>query len=82
MPGYEASAWFGFVAPKGTPADVVARLNGAINAALADPGIKAQFAELAATPMHVHAGRSSQRSSASETAKWAQAVKLSGATVE
>ena len=37
VPGYEASAWFGMGAPKGTPPEVIAKLNRAINAALADP---------------------------------------------
>ena len=79
--GYEASAWFGFVVPRGTPADVVARLNGAINAALDDPGIKEKFAALAATPMRFTPGEFATFIG-EETAKWAHAVKLSGATVE
>jgi tripartite-type tricarboxylate transporter receptor subunit TctC len=81
VPGYEASAWFGFVAPRGTPGDVVAKLNGAINAALDDPGIKERFAALAATPMRLAPGELAAFIG-EETAKWAQAVKLSGATVE
>ena len=40
------SGWFGFWAPKGTPKDVIAKLNGAMTQALADPTIKAKFAEL------------------------------------
>ncbi len=81
VPGYEASAWFGFVAPRGTPGDVVAKLNGAINAAQDDPGIKERFAALAATPMRFTPGELATFIG-EETAKWAQAVKLSGATVE
>jgi tripartite-type tricarboxylate transporter receptor subunit TctC len=46
VPGIEASQWYGITAPKGTPADIVGRLNKEINAALADPRIKARFAEL------------------------------------
>ena len=38
MPGYEVSTWFGVGAPRDTPADIVDKLNEAINAALADPG--------------------------------------------
>ena len=45
LPGYEASAWFGMGAPRGTPAAIVDRLNKEINAALADPAMKAKFAE-------------------------------------
>ena len=46
VPGFESSAWIGLAAPKGTPAEVIDRLNKEINAALADPKIKARFAEL------------------------------------
>src|SRR5262249_38627055 len=46
VPGYEASSVFGVCAPKNTPAEIVAKLNGEINAALADPGIKARLAEM------------------------------------
>jgi tripartite-type tricarboxylate transporter receptor subunit TctC len=81
VPGYEASAWFGFVAPRGTPTEIVAKLNGPINAALDDLGIKDKFAALAATPMRFTPGEFAAFLG-EETAKWAQAVKLSGATVE
>jgi tripartite-type tricarboxylate transporter receptor subunit TctC len=46
LPGYEASFWDGFGAPQNTPADVIATLNAEINATLADPNIKARFADL------------------------------------
>jgi tripartite-type tricarboxylate transporter receptor subunit TctC len=46
LPGYEASYWTGFGAPKGTPADIVDKLNREINAALADPAIKARIADM------------------------------------
>lgn len=49
VPGYEAGSWFGIGAPKNTPADIVNRLNAEVNAALADPKIKARFADLGAT---------------------------------
>src|SRR2546426_883292 len=42
--GYEASQWYGFAAPKNTPAEIVAKLNKEINAAIADPGMKAKLA--------------------------------------
>jgi tripartite-type tricarboxylate transporter receptor subunit TctC len=45
LPGYEASAWFGMGAPRGTPGAIVDRLNKEINAALADPTMKAKLAE-------------------------------------
>ena len=42
LPGYEASAWYGLAAPKGTPPEIVETLNKAVNAILADPAAKAQ----------------------------------------
>ncbi|MGC1776716.1 MAG: tripartite tricarboxylate transporter substrate binding protein [Xanthobacteraceae bacterium] len=46
LPGYEVSAFYGLNAPKGTPSDVIEVLNKAVNAALADPGMKKKFADL------------------------------------
>jgi tripartite-type tricarboxylate transporter receptor subunit TctC len=46
LPGFEASGWLGVGAPKGTPAEIISRLNDAINAALNDPKIKARLSEL------------------------------------
>jgi tripartite-type tricarboxylate transporter receptor subunit TctC len=78
VPGYEASSWYGIGAPRGTPAAVVDTLNRAINAALADPGLKARFADLGAT---VLAGSPADfgRLVAEETEKWGKVVKISGA---
>src|SRR5947209_15097559 len=46
VPGYEASAFFGMAVPKGTPSDTIGKLNREINAALADPSMKAKLADL------------------------------------
>jgi len=46
VPGYEASGWYGIAAPRGTPAEIVNRLNIEINAALVDPTMKTRFADL------------------------------------
>ena len=46
VPGLYMSGWFGFFAPKNTPKDIIARLNGAMTQALADPSVKSRFAEL------------------------------------
>jgi tripartite-type tricarboxylate transporter receptor subunit TctC len=46
VPGLYIAGWFGFYAPKGTPADVIAKLNAAAVQALADPQVKARFAQL------------------------------------
>jgi tripartite-type tricarboxylate transporter receptor subunit TctC len=51
VPGYEASNWFGLGAPKATPAEIVEKLNKEINAALADPKMKARLADLGGTPL-------------------------------
>ena len=46
VPGFLMSGWFGFFAPKGTPRDAIAKLNGAMSLALADAAVKARFTEL------------------------------------
>jgi tripartite-type tricarboxylate transporter receptor subunit TctC len=81
VPGYESSTWYGIGAPKNTPPDIVDKLNGAINAALADPGVKARLQELGASVM---GGSDAEfgKLIANETAKWAQVVKFSGAKPE
>lgn len=50
VPGYEASSWYGLIAPKDTPAEIVERLNKEINAILADPQVKARIADMGASP--------------------------------
>jgi tripartite-type tricarboxylate transporter receptor subunit TctC len=81
LPGYEATSWSGIAAPKGTPADIVQRLNQEINLALADPGIVARIADLGST---VLSGSPAEFGNllAEETDKWAKVVKFSGATSE
>lgn len=78
LPGYEASPWYGLGAPKGTPAEVIARLNEEVNKALADPAIKTRLAELGATPLPGSAADFG-RLLVEETDKWAKVVKMSGA---
>jgi tripartite-type tricarboxylate transporter receptor subunit TctC len=81
VPGYEASAWFGAAAPKGTPAAAIERLNKEINAALADAGMRAKLADLGGVPIP---GTPEQfwALHKMETEKWAKVVQLSGAKVE
>jgi tripartite-type tricarboxylate transporter receptor subunit TctC len=78
VPGYEASAFFGIIAPKGTPPEIVGRLNDAINAVLADPKIRARSADLGGT---VLPGSPADfgKLVADETEKWAKVVRFSGA---
>lgn len=81
VPGYEASAWFGASAPKGTPAAAIARLNREINAGLADPALKAKLADLGGVPI---SGTPEQfwALHRMETEKWAKIVQFSGAKVD
>jgi tripartite-type tricarboxylate transporter receptor subunit TctC len=81
VPGFEASAWFGIGAPKGTPPDVIAKLNKAVNAALADPKMQTRLADLGGIPM---GGTPTDfgKIMADETAKWEKAVKFSGASID
>ncbi len=81
VPGYEATAWFGIVAPAGTPREVVMRINGEVNWALAHADVKEKLAQQGAlarswTPEEfgsfIH----------NEVVKWAKVVKASGAKVE
>jgi len=51
LPGFESVTWFGLYGPKGLPADITARLNQAVNAALAEPELKERFARLGAEPV-------------------------------
>ncbi len=74
VPGYEASSIFGLGVPRNTPAEIVDRLNGEINAALVDPGFKAQLANLDGT---VLGGSSADfgKLLADETEKWAKVIR-------
>jgi tripartite-type tricarboxylate transporter receptor subunit TctC len=81
VPGYEASAFFGMGVPKGTPPEIIEKLNKEINAGLADPKIKARLFELggmliAGTPEDFG------KVVASETDKWAKVIKAGGVALE
>jgi tripartite-type tricarboxylate transporter receptor subunit TctC len=74
LPGYEASDWYGICAPKGTPAEIVGRLNAEINAGLADPRLKARLAELGGTPLP-GSPAAFGKLIADETEKWGKVVR-------
>jgi tripartite-type tricarboxylate transporter receptor subunit TctC len=81
LPGYEASAWYGFAAPRNTPADVIDTLNKATNAALADPTVKTRFTELGAILLP-GSPADFGKLLADETEKWGKVVKFAGAKVD
>jgi tripartite-type tricarboxylate transporter receptor subunit TctC len=81
VPGYEASAFFGMGVPKGTPPEIIERLNKEINAALADPGIKAKLADLGGT-LIMGSPADFGRIVAEETAKWEKVIKTAGVSLE
>jgi tripartite-type tricarboxylate transporter receptor subunit TctC len=77
VPGYEASSMYGLGAPRGTPAEIVAKLNSQINAALADSKMKARLADFGGT---VLPGSPADfgRLIADETDKWAKVIRFAG----
>jgi tripartite-type tricarboxylate transporter receptor subunit TctC len=81
VPGYEASALFGMGAPKNTPPEIIAKLNGAINAVLAEPEMKARLVELGGDPL-IGTPEAFGAMIAAETEKWKKVVEFSGAKVE
>ena len=81
VPGYEASWWAGIGAPRNTPAEIVDKLNTEINAALADPRMKARLADLGGAPL-VGSPADFGKFIAEETEKWGKVVKFSGAKAD
>jgi tripartite-type tricarboxylate transporter receptor subunit TctC len=81
VPGYEASVFYGMAAPKGTPPEIVATLNSAVNAVLADPKLQTRMAELGGEPMPMTPAEFGKLV-ADETEKWAKVVKFSGAKAD
>jgi len=81
VPGYEATAWFGLAMPKGSPREAIDRINAAVNAALADPGMRKRLTDLGGKPMGGTPGDFG-KVIADETAKWEKVVISSGAKAE
>jgi len=81
VPGYAVSGWLGVGAPKGTPAEIVDKLNKEINAALADPAVGARLADLGST---VRAGSPADfgRLIAEETEKWGNVIRAANVKPE
>jgi tripartite-type tricarboxylate transporter receptor subunit TctC len=81
VPGLEAIGWYGIVAPKTTPAEIIVRLNTAVNAGLADPTINARFQEMGAI---VFAGSSAEfgKFIADDIDKWAKVIRAGNIKAE
>jgi tripartite-type tricarboxylate transporter receptor subunit TctC len=81
FPGYEANAWIGIGAPRGTPVEVIAKLNNEINAGLTDPKIAARIADLAATAF-IASPAELDRLIVEYTEKWARVIRAAGIKAE
>jgi len=77
LPGYEASQWYGIVAPRNTSVEIVERLNTQINSAFVDAGMKARFADMGG---EILAGSPAEfgKLITDETEKWGKVVKFAG----
>jgi tripartite-type tricarboxylate transporter receptor subunit TctC len=75
VPGYEVSQWYGIGAPRNTPAEIIAKLNGEINAALADPKLTTRLAELGGVPIPMTIAELAKLIS-DETEKWAKVIRI------
>ena len=81
VPGYESAQWYGIGAPAGTPAAVIATLNKEVNAALADPKMKARLAELGVAPLSM-SPEEFGKYLANETEKMGKVIKAAGISVK
>ena len=81
LKGFEASSWFGLLAPAGTPADIVTRIQAEAAKALASPALKERLVAQGAIPSG-NTPAEFARFIDAETRKWAQVVKVSGAKVD
>ena len=78
VPKFEATIWLGLMAPKGTPADVVNKLNAEVRKIVNNPEVKAAWAKQGAVPMSMTVPEFDQYLNA-DISKWANIVKISGA---
>ena len=77
VPGYEASQWYGIGVPRNTPVEIVDKLNKEINAAIADPAMKARFAAIGGEPLPGSPAEFGKLIS-EETEKWGSVVRAAG----
>jgi tripartite-type tricarboxylate transporter receptor subunit TctC len=81
VPGYEAIGWYGLSMPRNTPAEIVNKLNEAINAALADPKVKARLAVLGVEPMPLTPAAFAKFIQ-DDYEKWSNVIKTTGIKVD
>lgn len=81
FPNFDVSSWFGVLAPAGTPADVVNKLNAAVEKAISKPDVQKRFTDLGAVAVKTTPAEFGEFIK-SEVATWAKVVKASGATVD
>ena len=81
VPGFEASQWVGLSAPKNTASEIINKLNSEINAGLADPKLKARFADLGGMVLPGSVADFTKLI-ADDTEKWGKVIKFSGAKSE
>src|SRR5665811_302778 len=81
QPGYDASGYFGFGAPKSTPTDIIDKLNKEIKASVVDPPVKEKLVTLGIEPMQLTPAEYGKLI-ADETEKWAKVVKAAGMKME
>jgi tripartite-type tricarboxylate transporter receptor subunit TctC len=79
--GYDAMSWGGLGVPRGTPAEIIDRLNREMNAGLADPAVRKRLNDVAAVPIF-HSPEGFSALMVAETEKWAKVVKLAGVKAE
>ena len=78
MPGFDSAAWQSVAAPGGTPKDIIARLNGAVNAAIAEPDVTRQLVAQSFIPIGKGSPEELDRFVRSETARFAKVVEQAG----
>lgn len=81
VPGYEANVVYGIAMPKGTPPEIVAKLNEAVNTVLKNPKLQARIDELGAEPMPMSPGEFSKLV-VEQTDKWAKVIKTAGIKIQ
>jgi tripartite-type tricarboxylate transporter receptor subunit TctC len=81
VPGYEVSIWYGIAAPRGTPPEIVGKLNQAVNAVLTDPKLQARLAELGGEPMPMTPAQFGKLV-AEETERWGKLIRAANIKAE